>query len=131
MIHLSLLNTTVHPISVKTRIPNSKAMDKSGLMCPVSVMGRPGMLTSHMCVDMMCLPSANMTFNGHVVPCLLCMGVPSIMKICVAPESAMASSIEVIIAAYAWLTGCNLGCDGREAMLDVTMVTSSSSERIS
>jgi hypothetical protein len=121
----------VHPKSVKTRIPNREVMDKSGMMYPVSVMGRPGMLTSHMCVDMMCLPSANTTFNGHVVCHLLCTGEPSIMKICVAPESAIASLIEFIIVAYAWLTGYTLGCDGTEATLDVTKVTSSSSERIS
>ncbi len=129
--HLSLFNTNVHPTSVKTGIPNSKTMDKSGMMCPVSMMGRLGMLTSHMCVDMMCLPSTNTTFNGHIVNWLLCTGVPSIMKICMASESAMASSIEFIIAAYAWLTGWTLGCDGAEATLDVTMVTSSSYERVS
>ncbi len=49
------------------------------------------MLTSHMCVDITSWPLASETFRGHVVRRLLMTGVPYITKICVAPESAMAS----------------------------------------
>jgi hypothetical protein len=47
----------------------------------------------HMCVNVTLLLSARDTTNGHVVGHLLTMGVPSMMKICVAPKSAMASFV--------------------------------------
>ncbi len=55
------------------------------------VVGRPGSIISHICVDITRRPSANATFRGQVVFCLLRTGVPSITNICVAPESAIAS----------------------------------------
>ena len=99
--HFLLSNLTVHPASVSTRIPNREAIDSSGTMCPTSVVGRPGIIMSHMCVDMTRRPSANATFNGHVVLCLLWTGIPSMTKIWVAPESAIASFDAIVIAAYA------------------------------
>ena len=42
-------------------------------------------------MDLTWHPSANATFRGQVVIRLLRTGVPSIMNICVAPESAIAS----------------------------------------
>lgn len=90
---LFLSNVTVHPASVSTRIPNSEAMDRSGMMWPMSTVGRPFILMSHMCVDMTSRPSANATLRGRVVGRLLSTGVPSITKIWVAPESAMASCV--------------------------------------
>jgi hypothetical protein len=56
---------------------------------------------SHMCVDMTRRPSANATFNGHVVLHLLWRGIPFMTKIWVAPESAIASFDAIVIAAYA------------------------------
>jgi hypothetical protein len=46
-----------------------------------------------MCVDITILPLASATFRGGVVVRLLTTGVLSITKICVAPESAMASFV--------------------------------------
>ena len=46
------VNVTSHPTSVRIRIPKSKAMDKSGMMCPIKVTGRPLIWMSHICVDM-------------------------------------------------------------------------------
>jgi hypothetical protein len=59
-------------------------------MCPTRVVGRPGSILRHICVDITRHPSANATFRGQVVICLLRTGVPSITNICVAPESAIA-----------------------------------------
>jgi hypothetical protein len=66
-------------------------MDNSGTMCPTRVVGRPGITMSHICVDSTRRPSANATLRRHVVFHLLRTGVPSITKIWVAPESAIAS----------------------------------------
>jgi hypothetical protein len=50
-----------------------------------------------MCVDMTRRPLANATFNGHVVFRLLWTGMPSMTKIWVAPESAIASLDAIVI----------------------------------
>ncbi len=76
---------------MRTRIPNREAIDNSGTMCPTRVVGRPGSIISHICVDITWRPSANATFRGQVVIRLLRTGVPSMTNICVAPESAIAS----------------------------------------
>ncbi len=92
----------MHPASVSTRIPKREAMDNSGTMCPTRVVGRPGITMSHICMDSTRLPSANTTLRGHLVFPLLRTGVPSITKIWVAPESAIASFGAILIAAYAF-----------------------------
>ncbi len=60
------------------------------MMWPIRVTGSPLILTSHICVDITLRPSASETLRGKIVQCLLTTGVPSITKIWVAPESAMA-----------------------------------------
>ena len=69
--HFSMSNLTVHPASVSTRIPKREAIDNSGTMCPTSIVGRPGINISHICVNITLSPSANATLSGHVVFCLL------------------------------------------------------------
>jgi hypothetical protein len=110
-------------------------MDNSGMMCPTRVVGRLGSTMSHICVDITWQPSANATFRGHVVICLLRTGVLSIMKICVAPESAVTSFGVMVYVA------CRLDCligalaentvwyvmDVPSETLDVTTVMLSSS----
>jgi len=59
-----------------------------------------------MCVDMTRRPSANATFNGHVVFHLLWTGMPSMTKIWMAPESAIASLDAIVIAAFAHFEPC-------------------------
>jgi hypothetical protein len=81
-------------------------MDNSGTMCPMSVVGRPGIMMSHMCVDITRRPSANATLSGHVVCHLLWNGVPSMMKISVVPKSTIALFDAIIIAAYAHFDVC-------------------------
>jgi hypothetical protein len=87
---LCLSKVTLHPASVNTRIPNSVAIDKSGIMCPVRTKRRPLMCMSHMCVDMTCHP---FTLSGRVVRRLLITLAPSMTKIWLAPESAMAAAM--------------------------------------
>jgi hypothetical protein len=70
-------NITVHPTSVNIQILNKEAIVRSGMMWPVNVMGRPGMLMLHICVVKTCCPSANMTLSGQVVHLLFLTGVPS------------------------------------------------------
>ncbi len=129
-------NLTVHPASVSTRIPKREAIDNSGTMCPTRVVGRSGIMMSHMGVDITRRPSANATLSGHVVFCLLWTGVPSMTKIWVAPESAIASFNAIIIVTYAHFDCC-LGANEENAdsrlvvdpfdTFDVTTVMSSSS----
>ncbi len=88
-------------MSVRTRIPKSDAIERSGMMWPVKTMGRPGMYTSHICVDITVRPSARPTLRGRSVRRLLVTVVPSMMKICVAPESTIAFFADVGIAALA------------------------------
>ena len=45
---------------------------------------------THVCGRYLTAVGKSETFRGHVVQCLLTMGVPSITKIWVAPKSAMA-----------------------------------------
>ncbi len=94
-VHADLSNRTLHPASVSTTMPKREAMASSGMMCPVRTTGSPLMCISHMCVDVTLLPSARDTTTWHVVGCLLMMGVPSMMKICLAPKSAMASFVSI------------------------------------
>jgi len=70
-------------------------------MWPVNTMSRPGMYMLHICVDITVLLSARATLRGRSVRRLLVTGVPSMMKICVAPESAIVTFADVGIAALA------------------------------
>jgi hypothetical protein len=92
-VHLCLSKVTFHPTSINTRIPNSKAIDKSGIMCPMRTKGRPSMCMLHMCVDTTCCQSANVILRGRIVRRLLISLAPSMTKIWVASESAMAAAL--------------------------------------
>jgi hypothetical protein len=91
--HLNLSNVTSQPASVNTRIPNSEAIKRSGMICPIRVMGRPSILMSHICVDITCQLLTSETNRGQVMHCLLMTGVPSMMKNWLAPKSAIASFV--------------------------------------
>jgi hypothetical protein len=89
---------------------------------------------SHMWVDITQCSSANATLSGHVVFRLLWTGVPSMTKIWVAPESAIASFDAIVIVAYTHFDCC-LGANKENAnsrlvvnpfdTFDVTTVMSS------
>ena len=69
------------------------------MMCPVRTVSRPGMLMLQTCNDVTQRPSGNLITSGFVAGCLLTMPTPSIMKIDVAPVSAM-SSLAVMVRAF-------------------------------
>jgi len=113
--HFSLSNLTVHPASVSTRILKREAIDNSGTMCPTSVVGRPGIIILHMCVDIILRPSANATLSGRIVFCLLWTGVPSMIKIWVVPESGIASFDAIVIVLAHAHFDCCLGANEENA----------------
>ena len=57
-------------------------------MCPVSVMGNPGIFMLHACVNLTFLPSGKLTVRGFNANCLFATSTPSITKMEVAPVSA-------------------------------------------
>ena len=73
-------------------------MAKCGTMCPVNVLGSPWISMSHMCVDLICLPSGRLIVSGFNAGRLFFMSAPSMTKIDVAPVSAIASDVAIVIA---------------------------------
>ena len=71
-------------------------MVKLGTMCPVNVVGSPGILMSHMCVDLICLPSGRLIVSGYIAGRLFFTSAPSMIKIDVAPVSAIASDVAIL-----------------------------------
>jgi hypothetical protein len=102
--HFALVNTTVHPASHSTRMPINDAIVNLGTMCPVKITGRPSIVLLHMCVDFTLLPSGRLIVNGCDEGRKLLMGVPSMIKMDVAPVSAIAWFALIVIALrYCWL----------------------------
>ena len=121
-------NLTVHPAAVRTQILNRDAIDNSGTIWSMSVVGRPGITILHiLCVDITLHPSAKATFSGHAVLCRLWTGMPSITNIWVAPESAIASFNAILSVAYSPFT-CFHGAV-KENMLYYDAYTDASSFR--
>ncbi len=87
-------------------MPMSDAIFKSGMIWPVKIMGNPGIFMSHTCVDLIFLPSGRLTVIGFVANLLFSKSTPSITKIDVAPVSATARSIAIVIT----LKYCSFGC---------------------
>jgi hypothetical protein len=69
-----------------------------GTMCPVNTVGRPCIVMSQMCVDVTLLPSGKLIVIGLSDLRRLLTGVPFIMKINVAPVSAIACDLAIAIA---------------------------------
>ena len=88
--HFLSSNVMVHPALHNTLMPNSNAILIPGTMCPVNTVGRPGMVMSHVCVDITLLSSGRLIVIGLMVGFIFSMGVPSITKIDVAPVSMIA-----------------------------------------
>ncbi len=78
--HVCLSKVTSQPMFVRTCIPNNDVMERSGMICPVSKIGRLFIFMSHICVDMTCRPSSSDTHSGVVIGRLLATGAPSITK---------------------------------------------------
>ena len=88
--HFSSSKITSHPALYRIRIPSRDAIFISGTMCPTKVCGRPGMTISHVCVDVIRLPSGRLILIGLRATWMLFAGAPAMTKIDVAPVSAMA-----------------------------------------
>jgi len=73
-------------------------MAKCGTMCPVNVVGSPGISMSHMCVDLICQPSGRLIVSCFNAGRLFFTSAPSMTKIDVAPVSAIASFVAIVIA---------------------------------
>ena len=86
-------------------MPISDAIINLGTMCPFKIVGRPGIVMSHMCVDFALLPSGKLIVNGCNEGRKLLMGVPSMINMEVAPVSAIAWFVLITIA----LRYCCLG----------------------
>jgi hypothetical protein len=78
-------------------MPISDAIFRSGMMCPVRVIGNPGIFMSHTCVDLIFLPSGRLTVSGFVANHLFSTSTLSITKMDVAPVSATARFVAMVI----------------------------------
>ncbi len=76
----------------------SEAIAKFGTMCSISIVGRPGMWISQMCVDFTCLPSGRLIVSGFVAGLLFFTSTPSMTNIEVAPVSVMACEAAIVRA---------------------------------
>jgi hypothetical protein len=83
----------------------SKAVLRSGMMCPVSVTGNPGIFMLHACIDLNFLPFGRLTVRGFVADYLFATSTQSITKMEVAPVSATAWFGAMVIA----LIHCSFG----------------------
>jgi hypothetical protein len=102
-------------------MPIKDAIDILGTMCPVKATGRPGIVMLQRCVDSTWLLSGKFIVNCFVAGRMFLMGVPSKMNMDVAPVSAIACDVAIIIALRYWGVGApNKGLavvanDGQEA----------------
>jgi hypothetical protein len=102
-------------------MPIKDAIDNLGTIRPVKTMGRPGIVMSHRCVDLTWLPSGKMIINCFIAGQMFLMGVPSIMNMGIAPVSAIACDVAIVIASRYWGEGAPYRChavatnDGQEA----------------
>jgi hypothetical protein len=80
-------------------MPIRDAAARWSTICPVKMYGNPRMVILHICVDFIFLPSGMLMLKGLLARCLFMTLAPSIMKMDVAPVSAMAR-VEVIVIAF-------------------------------
>jgi hypothetical protein len=79
-------------------MPINDAIDNFGTTCPTNTIGSPGIVMSHVCVDFTFVPSGRLIVSGRIAGHRLSHGVPSMMKIDVAPVSAIACDAAMAIA---------------------------------
>ena len=92
------MNTTPHPELHRTLIPINDAIDSLDTTCPTRIFGSPGIVMSHVCVDITFVPSGRLIVSGRTARSRFLHGVPSMMKIEVAPVSAIACDAAIAIA---------------------------------
>ena len=106
----------------------SEATINDGTMCPVRTVGKPGILMSQTCEDWTWLPSGKLIWSGLVATRLLTTSTPSIMKMDVAPVSAIAWSCAIVTAFRACanvVVVAEQSMGGHVETFDATMVSSS------
>jgi hypothetical protein len=96
--HLSQLNKTVQPALHNCLIPINDATVRCGTMCQVKTVGNPGMVMSQTCVDIICRPLSMLIFEGFDAGGLSTTSMPSMMKMEVAPVSAITWVDAIVIA---------------------------------
>jgi hypothetical protein len=102
-------------------MPINNAIDNLGTMWQVKRMGRPGIFMSHRCVDLTWFPSGKLIASCFVAGQMCFMAVPSIMNMGIAPVSAIACNVAIVIALRCWKVGAPNRChavatnDGQEA----------------
>jgi hypothetical protein len=88
--HFLLSKTTLHPALHKGQMPIRDVIVKDGTMGPVSTVGRLGMLMPQMCIDITFFPLGKLIMRGLTATRLFATLTPSMMKMDVAPVSAIA-----------------------------------------
>jgi hypothetical protein len=87
----------VHPALHKGQNP-VWAILKDRSMCPVSTVGRPGMLMSQMCINITLFPSGKSIVRGFFAMRLSATLTPSMIKIEVTSVSVIARLAAIVIA---------------------------------
>ena len=98
--HFVLSNVTLHPALQRGLMPMSEAIVNDRTICPVSVVGSPGMFISHTytCVDRILLPSGKLIVRGDTAMHFLSTVAPSMMNMDVTPVSAIAWCFAIVRA---------------------------------
>ncbi len=104
--HLWLSNMTQQLALQSGQIPMSDARTKSGTMCPVKMIGRPGIAMSHTCADITFLPLGRFIVNGFEVLHLLTTLMPPMIKMDVALVPALACKVAMV---NAFKASCDVG----------------------
>jgi hypothetical protein len=78
-------------------MPIKDAINNLGTMCPVKTMGRPGIVMLQRCANLTWLLSSKFIVNCIVAGQMFLTGVPSIMDMDVAPVSAIACDVAIVI----------------------------------
>jgi hypothetical protein len=112
--HYLLSKVTLHPTLHRILMPIRDAIVIPGTICPIDIVGRPGVVMSQMWVETTMLPVGKVMVIGWSAIRKFLMGGPFIMKIEDAPVSAMAC-VAAFVIAFAHSKPCN-GVEQFDAM---------------
>jgi hypothetical protein len=117
------VNVTMHPVLHKILIPTNDAIVNPWTMCPVRTVGRPGIIMSHVCIDLTTAPLGKFILNGFIAICTLLIFKLSIVNREVVPVSATACFLanDIVLLSAAQFVMLSFCC----ILLDVTTVSSS------
>ena len=102
-------------------MPINDAIDNFGTTCTTNTIGSPGIVMSHVCVDFTFVQSGRLIVSGRTAGRRFLHGVTSMMKIDVAPVSAIACDAAIVIA----FRYCGFGAPNRSlavAAIDLLLV---------